>query len=100
MKKLYLCCPYSQQLGDPDWLPKARFAEANRAAARLMKQEGYIVFSPLQNLAFWLVQDRPFIEWADEVFVLIISGWKTSKGVQAEIEYAQKLGKPIKYIEG
>ena len=110
MKKVYLACPYCQQTGDPEWLPKARFAEANRAAARLM-QEGHIVFSPLSHSVpindhvhndtheFWLNQDFPFIEWADEVFVLRISGWATSKGVRAEIKYAQNLGKPIKYIK-
>jgi nucleoside 2-deoxyribosyltransferase len=103
MKKIYLSAPYTIH-------PKACFMLANRKAAELM-MEGNIVFSPIshshpiaiqENMSnaheFWMQQDLPFIEFCDELYVLQLEHWETSKGVQKEIEYATELGKPIKYI--
>jgi nucleoside 2-deoxyribosyltransferase len=103
MKKIYLACPYSI-------FPEACFIEANRKAAQFML-EGNIVFSPishghsitkqeslLNSHEFWMMQNLSFIDWCDELYVLQLPHWETSKGVKTEIEYAIKLGKSIKYI--
>lgn len=105
--KIYLACPYS----DPDVSVQAkRFQAANKAAASLMKQ-GYLVFSPISHThpihlagdlpgdyEFWRDYDETFIDWCDSVFVMKIPGWDTSKGIKREVEYAEFLGKPVRYI--
>ena len=105
---IYLAIPYSH----PDAkVREERFAIANRFAGYLMKS-GYIVYSPIshghaiemnyslpRDWQFWQKQCFPFLEWADEIYVMKIDGWKESVGVQAEIKRAEELGKIIKYIE-
>lgn len=106
MKKIYLATPYTGTKEERE----ARFKEVNRVTAALIKQ-GFIVFSPISQSHpialehtlphtwdFWEAFDTAFIEWADELVVLMQDGWKTSTGVQAEIGIARKLGKPIKYV--
>jgi len=70
-----------------------------------------VVFSPIthshyiggfldDNLSheFWLSQDAPFIDFADELWVLQLPGWDKSFGVIWEIGYATGQGKDITYI--
>lgn len=110
MKKIYLAIPYSNV--DKE----LSFKVANIIAARLMNK-GFIVFSPISHShsiaehcglptswEFWKTQDKAFIEWCDEVHVIILGkdGFNyidNSKGVQGEIQVANKFHKPIKYIE-
>ncbi|MCK9326206.1 MAG: DUF1937 family protein [Bacteroidales bacterium] len=88
-----------------------RFWQVNRVAGELMKR-GYVVFSPISmthpiagvcslpgTWDFWKLQDLPFLDWADELHVLCISGWDTSVGVTAEVEYFRAAGKPINYVD-
>ena len=95
MKKIYLCCPYSHP-NESERLK--RFEYANKAAAYLMLR-GYVVFSPISHSHsianyignhlshdFWLKQDFAFIDWADELYVLMLPGWKDSVGIGIEIE--------------
>jgi len=104
--KIYLACPYS----DPD--PKIRqdrFDAVSKAASEIM-QMGHVVFSPIshshpiakympeQGYDFWLKQNAPFLEWADELWILCIEGWFMSKGVQWEITRAGELGKLIQPV--
>lgn len=42
---------------------------------------------------------KSLISKCDELWVLKIDGWEQSKGVSAEIEYAESLNIPIKYKE-
>lgn len=104
MKKIYLAVPYSAD-------PNRGYFLANNKAAELMLQ-GNIVFSPISHSHpiskqcdlpldhdFWMQQDLSFIEWCDELYVLQLSCWEKSKNIKTEIEYAKKLGKPIKYIK-
>jgi len=107
MKKIYLATPYS----DPSSAIKfIRFNDVNMVAAKLMSQ-GYAVFSPIShnhpiaqsgNLPmgweFWQEYDKIFLEWCDELWVLMLPGWKKSIGVQAEIKIANEMGKYIHYI--
>jgi hypothetical protein len=46
-----------------------------------------------------LAQDKAFIDWCDEVYVLAIPGWEESRGVQWEIDYAKRLGKNVVIME-
>lgn len=100
MKKIYLACPYTG-------MEEESFEKVTQVAGRLMEM-GYIVFSPIThghsiaqrvNLPveheFWLPQCKPFVEWADEIFVLTLDGWKESRGVNWEIDLAFELKKKI-----
>jgi hypothetical protein len=105
--KIYLACPYSH----PNKAIEAkRFQAANKAAADLMSK-GYLVFSPISHThpihlagnlpgdyEFWRKYDQTFINWCDAVWVLKISGWSESKGIKQEVEYAEFIGKPVRYI--
>jgi hypothetical protein len=73
---------------------------------------GYIVLSPLvhshpmahtfvmpKGFEFWKQIDTIFMDHTIGLIVLMIDGWKESKGVQSEIKYMEKLGKPIYYLD-
>ncbi len=106
MIKIYIATPYSH----PDEKVRlARFDAANRKAAELMLK-GYAVFSPIShshpitayippedvdNWEFWKGQDIPLLEWADELWVMEVDGWKESIGVQDEIKRAKELNMPV-----
>lgn len=105
---IYLASPYSHP--DPA-VREVRFQAACRKAAEMIRY-GIIVFSPIAHAhpiaahglpggwAFWVEYDRAFIEMCAEMWVLRLNGWRESRGVQAEIEVADHLGKPIIYVEG
>jgi nucleoside 2-deoxyribosyltransferase len=102
---IYLASPYSHP--DPA-VREHRFQAACRAAARLIRL-GRTVYSPIAHShsiaahglptewEFWESIDRRHLDDCDEVVVLMLDGWKTSAGVQAEIKYAEKHGKPVWY---
>lgn len=109
--KIYLAVPYS-------FNPDKSFSIANRVAADLMSK-GNIVISPISHSHpiadylpkelrtdsnWWMKQDLPLMEFADEVHVISIgeNGMdliNNSKGIQAELEYARSLNKPVKVIQ-
>lgn len=109
--KIYLAIPYT-------FHPEKSFQIANKVAADLMNK-GHIVFSPISHShiiadhlapslridqAFWMAQDLPLVEWADEVNVVCIGEYgaeliEKSQGVQSEIKHAKHHNKPIKIIE-
>jgi nucleoside 2-deoxyribosyltransferase len=109
--KIYLAIPYT-------FNPDLSHQVANKVAARLMK-EGHVVFSPISHghhisdhlpalvrtdADWWMIQDLPFVEWCDELHIVVIGENGTelieqSKGVQIEFEYAKILKKSIKLIE-
>jgi hypothetical protein len=105
---IYLACPYSH----PDNTVRGyRFKMANRAAAKLMR-EGHIVYSPISHThpiavagdlpldwAYWQSVDEFYIRLCERVIVLTLTGWKSSKGVQAEIDIARALDKPVEFME-
>ena len=110
MRKIYLAIPYSG-------LEERSFSIANLVAGMLMER-GDVVYSPIShshsiakvsNLPktweFWGRIDMEFLKWADEIVVIVIGDNKDgmelikgSKGVQAEIEMANELGKEVKYF--
>lgn len=79
--------------------------------AALLMSEGVYVFSPIAHTHpiavagdlprgwdFWHTYDYWFVSMCDEVWVLMLEGWKVSKGVNAEIAMANSMGKPVKYL--
>jgi len=109
MKKIYLACPYSHK--DP--AARAMRGEiVNIKAANLMMQ-GHLVFSPLSHSHsisahcsvdpcdhdFWLRQDLWILAICDEMHILCLDGWRESKGIKTEIEFAEKLGIDVRMVE-
>ncbi len=104
---IYLASPYSH----PDEaVRRARHMRVCRAAARLI-QNGHIVFSPIAHshfittfdlpntTDFWMKQDLAFLGVCKKLYVLAIDGWRTSKGVKAEIQIMKGYEKPVIYID-
>jgi hypothetical protein len=48
---------------------------------------------------FWMKQDIPMLARAERLMVLMIDGWKQSRGVAEEIYFAINRRLPIEYIE-
>lgn len=105
MKKIYLAISYTG-------MEERSFNIANAVTAFLMRANN-IVFSPIghshilakeyglpSTWEYWSRFDESFIEWCDELWVVDMGAKNiaNSKGVQAEIEIAKSLGKPIKWI--
>lgn len=110
MSYLYLASPYSHKNMD---VMKWRYEVACKTAAHLMAQ-GHAVFSPIAHshpiaefmnnelrtdFEFWMTQDLPILRFAKQLCVLMLDGWKESRGVTREIEYAKVVGVPTVYIE-
>lgn len=104
---IYLASPYSHP--DPA-VREQRFRAACQVAADMMRQ-GEQVFSPIAHThpiaefglpkgwEFWEKFDRWFIERCEEFAILEIDGWKTSKGIRAEMALTVKYSKPVTYID-
>lgn len=105
----YLASPYSHP--DPK-VKEERFIAACKVSAELMLR-GKRVFSPIAHShsievhgmeevkdgTFWMQQDGPLLYHAAEMIVLMLNGWKESKGVQEEIRICTLINKPIIYME-
>ena len=103
---IYLAVPYTH----PDRAVRlARFRAVNKAASLLM-QQGHHVFSPISHShpiaeegglptswEFWEKYDIEVLKMCSQVIVLMLDGWKESKGVAAEIEIAEGLGIGVRY---
>ncbi len=106
--KIYLAVPYSDPSAD---VRLERFEKVTRKVGELMMQ-GHIIYSPITSChpiaircglptdwGYWEKLDRSFIDWADQVWVYMLDGWKESIGVTAEIKIAEQTDKPVRYIE-
>ncbi len=107
IKKVYLAIPYTG-------MEESSYMQATSTTAKLISIYKINVLSPITHSHpltkyglegtwdFWQQIDLQFIDWCDEVWVLIpdegIDKIKQSTGVQSEIEYANKNNKPVKYI--
>jgi hypothetical protein len=103
----YLACPYSHVSRH---IRVARFEAANAAAATLMA-DGHHVYSPISHTHpiaeagdlplgwdFWETYDRIFLGMSRIVVVLMLDGWRESKGVTAELAIAVELGLAVDYM--
>jgi len=104
---IYLPSRYSAPAPD---VRGERFRAACQVAAEMLKA-GMSVFSPIAHShaiaeqgdardtwEFWRRVDLEFLARCDELVVLKLDGWRHSRGVQAEVATARKLGKPVSYI--
>lgn len=105
---IYLASPYSHS--NPS-KRQERFNLVCKASARLI-EKGNLVFSPIAHshhiakelsnnaigFEYWKEFDLKMIAFCDVVFVLCLQGWKESKGVQSEIEFAGVKNIPVKYF--
>lgn len=103
---IYLASPYTHS--DPS-VREARFDAACLATAELMRA-GHVVFSPIVHAHplvrfdlptgwdYWERIDREHLRRCDEVVVLMLDGWRESRGVQAEIGLAKEMELPIRYL--
>jgi len=107
-KLSYLACPY---MHENETVIEERFQLITKIAAHLITK-GILVISPITHnhpinksgliercWETWKEFDTELIKRCDQMIVIKINGWKESTGVQAEIKIAEKLGKPIKYME-
>jgi hypothetical protein len=104
----YLAAPYT----DPDSaVMEQRFDSVCRVAGKLMAG-GMVVFCPVahthpiavrcelpRDWGFWRRYDEVMLEQAGKVVVVKMPGWAESKGVNAEIEIAERLGIPVEFME-
>ncbi len=101
----YLATPYSKYEGGNLELA---FRDAARLAAQLMLA-GVKVYSPIAHthpLAIygdvdpldhdiWLPFDEAMMAASDVLIVAHMNGWRESRGIAHEIEFFEKVGKPI-----
>ncbi len=108
-KLVYLASPYSHP--DP-FIRAERYGQVVLAAASMMAQ-GYVVFSPIAHSHhvgaylpdgtamdhdFWMRQDLPILDRCDLLAVLMLPGWDQSRGVCAEVAFANHRSIPIEFF--
>lgn len=105
---VYLAVPYSHPDAE---VRERRFAAANKTAATLMRKGEHII-SPISHthpiaLAgglplgwdYWESYDRAILEACRKIVVLMLDGWRESKGITGEIAIAKELGLEIEYLK-
>lgn len=102
---IYLASPYSHP---SEAVRRFRYLQARRfTVVHLAK--GVAIFSPIVygydmetqiGVAFepWAALNDTMIQSSSEFWVLLIDGWKKSRGVAHEVALAQKLQLPIQYV--
>ncbi len=116
MQMIYLASPYSYKSRIPGWsylVRQYRNYLITKIAGKLHDQFPEVAFIlPItqshevakymksNSTAFtaWANRDLEFISRCDDVWVVMMPGWKESIGVQAEIKFAKKNKIPVKYI--
>lgn len=104
---IYLASPYSHP--DPA-VRLQRFETVCFVAANLMR-DGVHLYSPIAHThpialkgelplgwEFWEQYDRKILAACQELWVVMMDGWRESKGVAAEIKIAEEMGLPVKYV--
>ena len=102
----YLASPYSSS----DATTREQRFEAVQRATLILIQRGCVLFSPIAyshqfaaeiGTAFepWAAFDLAMIDAADEVWVLMLAGWRESVGVQAELRHARAAWKPVVFLD-
>lgn len=108
MTLIYLASPYSHASGD---VRGKRHLSACLTAAKLTS-EGRFVFSPVAHShyiaesgtitvddPYWYELGFAMLKRCDELWILMLDGWKESKGIAAELAIAVERGMPVRYIE-
>jgi len=106
---IYVAVPFSH---DDEKVMVQRFDAVTLFCGKLIA-DGYHVYSPITHTwpmaqvtnmrtdwDFWEENCRLYLSKCDKLIVLMLNGWKESKGVQSEIKIAEDLGLEIEYVEG
>jgi len=104
-KLIYVASPYSNN-------PQRNFLDVLEYIGRHKRITGEVLFSPiiyghtiavLEQIGIdfksWQDFDLMMLSKSDELWVLMLVGWKYSEGVNQEIEFAKQNGIKIRYIE-
>ena len=107
-RAVYLAGPYSHKHKDIEAVRRILLTYVSTKLA----VAGITVFSPITqsheqertgllkgDYATWQKTDRKMVEKMDEMWVLVLDGWKQSVGVTDEIQWARRKGKKIRYIK-
>lgn len=105
---IYLASPYSHKSADVMY---NRYLTALRVTATLMRG-GQHIFSPIvhchhmavqhampRDFEFWMKYDKHMIDISSGIIVLAIPGWQQSRGVTAELAYADEIVKAVSFID-
>ena len=105
---IYIASPYTHM---KEFMRHQRYIMATHAVAHYSAQ-GVLCYSPVvhfHNVAmmhdlpkdfhFWEEINYGMLRLATQLCVLKIDGWDTSFGVMKEIEYAERIGVSIIYLE-
>ena len=109
MLDVYLATPYSHE---DKAMEQLRYDLALEIVCWLMNTRKLKVLSPIvysHNIALrggggsdweaWKNFDEELIKFCREVWVANLDGWRTSKGIVAEVLCAQRIGTPVKYYD-
>lgn len=104
---IYLASPYTHNDEDVE---RERYEDVSAVCARFARL-GEHVYSPIAHwhpiaLAhtmpthhhYYQDMNEAMIQACDEFFVLVIDGWFRSKGVRAEIDYAESIDRVIQFV--
>jgi len=107
-KVYYIISPFTHK--DKE-IEKMRYETQGVLHSELILQ-GYTTIAPIEmcyhlhlrfglpgGYEFWQKRDRALIKVSDGVVVFKMNGWKESKGVTDEIQYAESLGKEVYYLD-
>jgi hypothetical protein len=108
VRMIYLSSPYSHS---DKWMMEERFRAVCRAAAHFLRS-GINAYSPItyshplvlhgllpqMDQAFWAPFNEQWLLKCTALWVLMLPGWRESIGIRREMEHAESLGLPIKYV--
>jgi hypothetical protein len=105
---IYLASPYSHEKA---WVREFRYKKTYEFT-RYCTMKGELIFSPVVyghqfvekdkaviSYSFWQPFNEHMILACSEMRVLCLMGWKESKGVRAELAFAEAHGMPITFAE-
>lgn len=108
MTFIYLATPHNHP--DPQ-IRDQRFQAAQLAAVTVFAEQ-IPVYSPIAHWHpisithdlphgwnYWKQQDEAMLSCALEMWIILIDGWQTSKGIAAEQKLCRPLNKPIRWID-
>lgn len=103
----YIASVYSH---DDPWVREERYRQVVHYC-RLKMEAGEAVFSPIMHThhvnkrigtrdhEFWMKQHRPILRASTKLEVLMLDGWKYSRGIKDELNEAEKCGIPVEFIQ-
>lgn len=104
----YLASPYTSH---DEFVMHWRHEQTERIVAKLTNQ-GRLIYSPIcswhplavkfklpRDFEFWMKHNLAFLSNASKLLVLRLHGWKESKGMKAEIAFAEENKIPTEYID-